>query len=64
MHDYVRRANFTTKPPSFVSKIRRICTLCARVFFSTLLPCQFIDVKLHNFTISTVGVAMKFFGLA
>ena len=46
MRDYVRRlTNFTTKP----SKILRICTLCAWVFFSTVLPCEFIYVKPRNF---------------
>ena len=36
---------------SFVAKILRIGTFCAGVFFSTLLPWEFIYAKLRNLTI-------------
>ena len=36
-------------------KILRICTCCAWLFYSTLLPWEFIYAKLCNFTISKRG---------
>ena len=45
---------------SFVNKIFCICTFCAWVFFSTLLPWEFISVKLRLFLISKRGLVVKF----
>ena len=47
MCDY-KTSKFHHQAP-FVSKVVCICTLCAWVFFSTVLPGEFIYVKLHNF---------------
>lgn len=52
VHDFVRRAT------SFVSKIFCICTLCRRVFFSSLLPWKFIFAKLRYLTISKRGLVV------
>ena len=44
----------------FARRILCICTLCARIFFSNLLPREFFCTKLGNFTISNRGLVVKF----
>ena len=53
IHDYVRRANFTTKP-------RLQGEFSAFALFVRLLPREFFYAKRGNFTISKRGLVEKF----
>ena len=53
MHDYVRRANFTTKP-------RLQGEFSAFALFVRLLPREFFYAKRDNFTNSKRGSVVKF----
>ena len=53
LHDYVRRANFTTKP-------RLQGEFSTFGLFVRLLPREFFYAKRGNFTISKRGLVVKF----
>ena len=57
---WLRQKSKFHQQASFVNKIFCICTFCAWVFFSTLLPWEFISVKLRLFLISKRGLVVKF----
>ena len=57
---WLRQTSKFHQQASFVNKIFCICTFCAWVFFSTLLPWEFISVKLRLFLISKRGLVVKF----
>ena len=48
-YPWLRQTSKFHQQASFVNKIFCICTFCAWVFFSTLLPWEFISVKLRLF---------------
>ena len=58
MHDYVIRANSTTTPR--LKKKFFAFVVVVWLFYSTLLPWEFIYEKLRNFAISKRGLVLKF----
>ena len=51
---YFRRVN------PFFNKIHRICNPCVWLFFSSLLPWEFIHVKLRKVVLSKSGLVVIF----
>ena len=58
VYDYVRWANFTTKP-CLQGKFSAFA-FCGWIFFSNLLPQEFFYAKLRNLTISKWRLEVKF----
>ena len=57
---WLRQTSKFHNQASFESKILRICTLYAWVFFSTVLPWEFIYAKLRNFIFWKRDLVVKF----